>query len=205
MILPEIIINFFLNNTFLFSPIAGFLSEDIFLFLIVFVSANGINFSKLIFIGFLGLIGMIFHDIILYNLTNLNIINKLSHKFNLSKNSLISFVNKFGKGHYFIPLVFSKFIYGVRTAVVIFVSRKEKKFKSFLFFNSFANLIWILIMLPIGWFTGRGFSFLFETAQSIERVFAIGFVIILIIYIVSKLFKRKAKILEKSNLTQTQA
>ena len=197
----EIVINslveFFARNVILFSPLAGFLSEDILLFLVVIASLNNASIWSFFIISILGFIGILVHDILLYYLSNREIINKLDRRFRFSKGYLTSFINQFSGIHYITPLIFSKFIYGIRTAAVILVSKKEKKFTNFLFYDSIATLVWLIIMFPLGWLTGQGFSFLIKATRNIEYILAIVFVLFIIIYLVSKIFKRKVKEYQK--------
>lgn len=190
----DFLLEFFADNVILFSFISGFLSEDVFLFFVVLTSVKDIGLLSFLLIGVLGFIGIALHDSILYYLTNHHLITKLSNKFKLSKISLMAFIDRFGGKNYLIPLIFSKFIYGIRTAGVVLVSRKEKKFRTFLFYNSIAIFIWLCVMLPLGWLTGRGFSFLFEAVRDIEKILAVAFIIVIVIYLISKIFKRKVKI-----------
>src|SRR3989344_2186456 len=185
MLIAKILIGFFVKNVVLFSFVAGFLSEDVLLFLIVFASANNIGVLYFLIVGFLGFIGILAHDSILYYLSNHHRINRIEKSLNLSKSYLISLINRFAGNNYFIPLVFSKFIYGIRTVAVILVSRKEKRFGSFLFYNSLATAVWLFVMLPVGYLTGKGFLFLSGNVKSLEHILAIGFIIIIVIYVVT--------------------
>ncbi|MEK6915816.1 MAG: hypothetical protein AABW89_04725 [Nanoarchaeota archaeon] len=191
--LINFLLNLFSDNVILFSPIAGFLSEDILLFIVILASVQEISMSVFLIVALFGLIGIIIHDSLLYYFTNLKFFNRFSAKFSSSNNSLIKLIRGFDKSKYLVPLTFSKFIYGLRTAAVILFSR-NRKFKHFLLYNSIATLIWLIVMLPIGWLAGQGFSFLLKTAANIEKILAMIFILIVIIWAVGRMFKHEAKV-----------
>ncbi len=95
------------------------------------------------------------------------------------------------KSSYFWPFVVSKFVFGARILIIFYVAKKEKSFRKYLLFEVLAVVIWFIIMIPLGWLVGRGFVQILSYAKGLEKALALIFVIIIIYYIINKVFRKK--------------
>ena len=179
-------------NLALVSSVAGFLSEEVLLF---FIILSGVGVTNLWIVMLFGFIGIIVHDALFYFIAHSNIIKKLNTKIKFSENhrGIVLFIEKIGRGGYFKPLLLSKFIYGTRIPIIFYTAHKEKRFGRFLLYNMLAVLCWFLIMAPVGWLAGQGFSKLLHIARGIEKLLAVVLILAIIVYIVRKLVIGKEK------------
>ncbi len=185
MEVAQILIEFFGNYVLLLGFMAGMINEEVLLFLAVLSGSGVLSFWQIVISGF---IGIAIHDAIFYFLGRTRPVYFLKKKLRLSKknNALASLIKKLGKKGYFLPLFLSKFIYGIRIAMIIYASHKERKFSRYLLLNSLAVLIWFCIMMPLGWLAGKGFVELLHVARGIEKLFAILLAALLVIYLIHK-------------------
>ena len=182
-------------NLGVISYISGILTEEL-LFLLVILTGDEIK--RLALISLFGFFGIMTHDILFYFLFNSSFIGKLKKKFAFSKNNskLIHSIIKMGRSDYFTTLLLSKFIYGTRIGVILYVSHVEKKLKKFFLLNSLAVLIWFLVMVPVGWLIGEGFSQFFVIIKGLEKLLLGGIILIIIFYAVRLYIGRKLSIKE---------
>ena len=182
-------------NLALVSIVAGVLSEE---FLLFFIILAGTGITNLWIVALFGFIGIIIHDSIFYFIAHSNIIRKLNMKIKFSERNkgIVLFIERIGNGGYFKPLLLSKFIYGTRIPLIFYAAHREKSFGRFIFYNMFAVLGWFLIMAPLGWLAGQGFSKLLHIAKGIEKILAIVLILTIIVYAVRKFISRK---IEKIN------
>ena len=174
------------------SLVAGILSEDLLLLLIILAGAS---LKDLGIIALFGFIGAIIHDCAIYFIADSNIMKKFNKKIKFSKRNkgLMLFMERLGNGGYFKPLALSKFIYGTRVGIIFYAVHKEKKFRDFMLYNTLAVLIWFVVMVPMGWLAGRGFSGLLEIVNGVEKILAATILVVVIIYIARRLLSKKIK------------
>jgi membrane protein DedA with SNARE-associated domain len=186
------------KNPIASSFVAGFLSEDILLFLSVLSGADLISPLCIILFGFLG---ASLHDALCYSISRSSLVDYLKKKL-ISKerrNEISSFIRKYGGDGLFFPLVVSKFIYGARVATILYVGNRERKFRRFLIFNTISLLVWFTIMVPLAWLAGRGFIEIFQLATKIEK-----FLLVLVVSLFLLHFGKKylTKLLNKKEFSQ---
>lgn len=80
--------------------------------------------------------------------------NHDKHKHNYAK--AIRHVDRLVGKRPFLALLFIKFAYGTRVLTIIYLSVKRLSFWKFVFFDSLGTIIWLIVMVSIGWFAGRG-------------------------------------------------
>jgi len=81
----------------------------------------------------------------------------------------------------FLALLFIKFLYGTRVLTIIYLSTQKLKFRTFLLFNSLGTMIWLSVILPIGWLAGKGIANFVSLLNKIEYLL-IALVIFVIIF-----------------------
>ena len=186
MELMNILIELVGSYSALLSYISGLLTEEFLIFLAILSGANVLPIWIIFVFGFLGIMT---HDILFYFIGRSKLAYYIKKRFQIAKRhkKIELFIEKTGRKSIFLQLLFSKFIYGIRIAIVIYVSHKEPKFRKYLVYNSLAVLIWLIIMLPLGWLAGQGFTQLLHVAKGIEKFLAIFLFSLLILYIFRKL------------------
>ena len=178
------------NYSVLISFAAGLGSEDILLFLAILSGSGAISIWTVVFFGFLG---TFIHDSIFYFIGKSRFLERINKRFKPKNKSLLAYILKKKKGTYFIPLMLSKFIYGVRILALFYASQRESKYSRFALFNFLSLVIWFSIMIPIGWFAGRGFTLLLSVIRGTEKVIATIILALILFYIVKKVLFRVVK------------
>jgi len=192
MRLLELIVAIVGSNSILLSFLGGFLSEDILLFLTILAGTNIVPLYHVLLFGFLGIM---LHDTLFFFLGRSRFISYLKNFVSKDKRKeLIAFVHKYNGKGYFVLLAVSKFIYGIRAATIFYASHKEKSYLRFFIFNTLSILLWFVVMIPLGWLAGRGFSSLLQTVTRIEKLLLVV-IIGLILFYVFRTYLRK--VLEK--------
>ena len=89
--------------------------------------------------------------------------------------------------------------------LILYVSKTRIAFKNFIFDDMLAILVWLLVLVPIGFLSGLGFTFISGILQNIYA--GIGFVILILFLFVmlqmwlKRYFTREGEeILEKKNV-----
>jgi len=198
--IEEVVIQIFQSHVPLLAFVAGLLLGDVLIFLAMLSGVGKIHFGVILVFG---LMGDITHDLLLYFFSNSKLAYFIKKKIKLSKkkNVIVQFIEKINiRKSYFVPLVISKFFYGIRDAVILYVSHGERDIKRYLLTISMAGFIWILTITGAGWLAGRGFSGLlsfFKGFEKIVLVLVIGAIIFLVIgkTIFNLLFKFIKKII----------
>lgn len=80
-------------------------------------------------------------------------------------------------------LYLSKFVYGTRTAMQVICGQKRIPFGKYLIVNTLGILSWLLLLYGIAYALRQQLSHYEETVQNIELVFAVSFLIIMILLI----------------------
>ena len=75
-----------------------------------------------------------------------------------------AFVNRVTHKNYFLTLLVTKFLYGMRVITIFYMGRERMAFPRFLSYNVPVTALWIVVTCTIGWFAGRGLV-------SVTRVF----------------------------------
>lgn len=172
------------------SLLAGIMGED-YVFLMAILSGSG--YLSLWNVIIFGMAGVIIHDIILYFTSRAYHGHVIKER--LDKKSVRRGIDKWllswrKTSHYFIPLAISKFIFGARILTIFYIARREKSFKKYFFFDILSEIIWFGIMIPTGWFVGKGFVQILNLGRDLEKIVLFLFLFWLVYYIINKTFKR---------------
>ncbi len=85
-------------------------------------------------------------------------------------------IKRISRGSNFLALVFAKFLFGTRIITIIYVSKTEFALKKFLHYNSYAVTLWVAVVIPIGYASGLGFTYLAHVFKNIYS--ALGFLLL---------------------------
>src|SRR3989344_2927935 len=109
--------------------------------------------------------------------------NIITHRYAHSTVSLITeTVEKVSRGNHFLALIIAKIMVGTRVILLMYVSRKNLSLGKFILFDSVAVLFWLLVVIPIGYVSGLGYSYL---SNIFENIYAgIGFFLLMIFGII---------------------
>ncbi|MEK6889259.1 MAG: hypothetical protein AABW80_04095 [Nanoarchaeota archaeon] len=179
----------------LISIIAGVFGEDYVLFLMILSGTGIISFWKVVIFGY---IGVVLHDTVVYLAGRSEMFGKLFAKREekAKKKKKNKWLMRLGQGGYILPMALSKFIFGTRVFATLYASQKEKNFMRYFMINLGLVLLWFVVMAPVGWYAGRGFTIILTIVQGIEKIFVIFVALVLIYFIINfiiKAFMKKDK------------
>lgn len=86
---------------------------------------------------------------------------KLTHRwqsFQHKYDKLIARLERISGKRPFLALLFIKFLYGTRILTIVYLSLRKVRFRTFLLFNTIGTLIWLPVMLAIGYLAGKGIA-----------------------------------------------
>jgi len=103
----------------------------------------------------------------------------ISHRsFKNGYRKLVKTMDTVFRGNYFMALLATKFLYGARIITIMYISKKDISFFLFTMYNSLTTIIWLFVILTIGWFAGKGISVLLRMTENLQLVVivVIGFI-----------------------------
>ncbi|KKT86899.1 MAG: hypothetical protein UW86_C0015G0003 [Microgenomates group bacterium GW2011_GWA1_Microgenomates_45_10] len=80
----------------------------------------------------------------------------------------------------FLSLLFIKFLYGTRILTILYLSIREVRFFTFLLFNTVGTILWLLVMISVGWLVGRGATNITDVFYKVE--YALTALVLLIVF-----------------------
>ncbi len=168
--------------------LAGLYNEEAMLFMVFLSGAGSVALWKAVLFGF---IGNMIHDSLLFALGRSRFIHWTKNTFKLSERmeGVVKVIESMRKKTDFIPLFISKFIYGSRTALIIYVSHTRTPYFKFLVENTLASLAWATILVPIAYLAGKGFTKILSVATVVEKMLGAFILIVLMGYLSTKIFK----------------
>lgn len=154
MAIIEFIIESLLSHYYLVSFIAGILGEEAVLFLTILQSINGVRLEVVLLFA---PVGLLIIDIFYYLVGQVRFLKKISDeikKIEVHKGILPRII-RFSNKRPLFAMMITKFIYGTRSGLIIYLSSQRMTFKRFLIYNLIALELWAFITIPIAWLFGR--------------------------------------------------
>ena len=90
----------------------------------------------------------------------------------------------------FLALLFIKFLYGTRILTIVYLSARKIRPWKFIFFDTLGTIIWLVVMLTVGWLAGRGVSNIISVVDKTEYALLV-LVVIIILYRVITVWTEK--------------
>jgi len=109
------------------------------------------------------------------------IFTKRWEKFQSKYQSFLLKLEKMSGQKPFLALLFIKFLYGTRILTIIYLSIRKLNFGTFLFFNTVGTVIWLLVMVSVGWLIGMGVANAGEIFRRVEYVIT-ALVLLIVLY-----------------------
>ena len=156
----------------------GIIGGEEAIFTLVFLSVIGLYplWWVLVFVT----IGEFISDVIIFSLGRIHLLDRFKTG-NLYKKA-DSFIMKISRKSVFLTLLYSKGIYGTRMFTLVYVSSKKTGWLKFLAAESLVIVIWMSVIVTIGWFAGTSIMQLSSAFKEIE--YTISFLLIFILLIV---------------------
>lgn len=191
-LIGETIVLFFAYK-YLVSFLGALIIGEEAVFLLSILSGRGLfPLGILIVFGFLGLI---ISDCIWFLLGKTKFVKYLRSRGRKTKSyQQMHFVNKtLRKRSEFLALFVSKFLFGIRSMKIMSVSAEGMRFKKFIKINTLCIIIWMPIMITLGWLAGQGVSRIEYLVNGFGEVVEVIFVFIILMILVELLASRVVK------------
>lgn len=154
-----------------------------------FLAAQGILNMPYVFI--LAFLGTVISDSLWFCCGKLIFWKKKNFIDDKKYNKLVKRIDQITGKKQFWALLFIKFLYGTRILTIIYLSIRRIKFSIFTFFNSLGTILWLSVVLTIGWLAGKGYGNVVPVFNGVKYLL-IGLIILLILYrVVSQWITKK--------------
>ena len=162
-----------------------FTGEEVILIL-AFLSAQGVLplWVVLVFVP----LGTFLCDTFFFFIGKTRIVNRLKEWKHFSRNykRVDEHVGKLTRERHILTLFYTKFIYGTRIVTLIFLGLKGTSYSQFFVYNLAITILWAIIIIPLGYFAGKGYTFIIDIFRSVE----LGLLFILLSVILFFLIKK---------------
>src|SRR3989338_5669525 len=106
----------------------------------------------------------------------------VSHRYANTTISIISeAINRISRGNHYVGLIFAKFLVGTPIILTMYVNKNKLTLKEFFIYETPAVMLSLLVIIPIGYLSGLGFSYLADIFNNLYA--AIGFIIFIAIVV----------------------
>ena len=152
------------------------------LFVLGFLVAQGILpiFPAILFSFF----GSFAPNILWFFLGGTNLIERMvSHRHSYATFLIITeAVYRISRGSHLIALIIIKFLVGTPVLLTLYINKTSLSFRKFIYYQSVAIFLSMVVIIFIGYISGRGFSYLTEISQNLYT--AIGFLLLIVFIII---------------------
>lgn len=188
--ITESILGLLVEHGILASFLAGFVTGETVILILAFYSATGgvPLWNVLIF----ATIGMYLSDFIPFFIGKTGIFKKI-FKGSLAKKTkkLENLFLKHTRNNLFLTILYTKFIYGASIPALIYLGHKKTKISRFSLFNLYVELIFVPLVVAIGWLAGKGFTIAKIVFQNIRIAIFLLFVLIVILVYIRRWIDKK--------------
>ena len=78
-----------------------------------------------------------------------------------------------------------KFLYGTRVLTIVYLSLRKISFWKFLFFDVLSTIVWLCVIVPVGFFVGKGYQNTVEIFHNVAYVISALFFFFLLYRLVN--------------------
>jgi membrane protein DedA with SNARE-associated domain len=143
---------------------------------LAFLAAQGIfPLMPFFLVSFLGTLSS---DVLWFLLGNTKFVGKLiTHKYAHGTVSLLTeTIRRVSRGSHLLALIMAKMMVGTRVILIMYIGKTDIHFKKFIVYDAVSVVLWLLVVMPIGFVSGLGFTYL---SNIFENIYAgIGFVLL---------------------------
>jgi len=181
----EYILPFVKNHGILISFFGGFITGETFIIVLAFLSANGV--LPLWYVLVFCTLGMYLSDFVPFTIGKLKFWKRLigeevSDRARDIENTFL----KYTRNNLFLTLFYTKFIYGLSIPALIYLGYKKVSYKKFALYNLGVEIIFVPIVILIGWFSGKGFTI----ARTIFKDIRIAIFLLIFFMIIFSLIRK---------------
>jgi len=183
LVIQELLL-FFAAYPFTISTLGAFVGGEETILVIAFLAGQGVFGFWTIFVG--SILGTVLSDLMWFYIGRSKFANKLLRwkHFKTGYKKAKNILDKLVQKNTFITLVVGKFIYGTRIATITYLSRERLSITRFSLYNSIVILIWLAVVVPVGWLAGKGFSNVLNVYKNVEHTIAVIVLFVIAAYAV---------------------
>lgn len=182
----EAILPLIAKHGILISFLGGFITGETVIMSLAFISATGVLpiWHVLIF----STIGLFLSDFIPFTIGRHRWFVKFlwEKKAEHRGKNIEKILHKYTRNNLFLILLITKFIYGASIPALLYLGSKKISYQKFSWTNLFVEIIFVPVIVLVGWTAGRGFSL--ATNIFVDMRIAM---LLLIIFVVLFIFARK--------------
>ena len=213
MAIIETIISSMLGHFYIVSFLSGIFGEEAVLFLTFLASQNFMNIESIFILAPLGILCM---DILYFSIGKTELLHKIAKKISLlsDKMKIAGWAARFGDKSPFTALTFTKFIFGTRMPLMIYLGKRGISYGRFAIMDVIAVYIWALVMIPLAWLAGIGLTGGLHLVKDFSKIVGIAILFVIAVYAVNAIIrdylakrmaaKNNIKINSEINLKQIQ-
>ncbi len=159
-----------------FGPLIG---GEFVIIALAFLSAQGV--VSLLLLVILSFLAVFFADAVWFLLGRTAVAQRVISHRHISPTVMIIFeaVRRTSRGNHLMALVLAKLMPGTRILMIMYVSKSDLVFSKFVLYNAVAILLWLLVVITIGFISGAGFTYLAEIFKNLYV--SAGFVFLVVI------------------------
>ena len=163
--------------------------EEAIIFFSILAGQDIISIWEVIIVGALGILLV---DHILFWLGKSKYFSKIHQWTTFKKGSRVfnKFLHKMHHEQPFLVLFLTKFIFGLRHISVLSISAKGMKLRKFFIYDVLAFALWAVIIIPLAWLAGRGFTLGLKIVARVEKLVLLAVIVIILLYLAEWLFKK---------------
>ena len=176
------LISFLGDYFFVIVLIGTIISGNLFIIFISTLSGQGIfPYWQVLIIS---LIGTFISDTIWFNLGKTKYINNLVKRphFLYHYYYIKKALYKSTERNKFLVFLGSKFVYGTKILTLMYVGKRNLKRKDFIIYNFSSSIIWVTILVSIGWLAGKGFTKILESFNNLRTALTVFILLIVLLY-----------------------
>lgn len=140
----------------------------------------------------LGFLGTVSSDILWFLCGKAAFFKKIiSYRYAHSTVSVLAeAIDRISRGNRLIALIFTKFLVGTRIVLIMYLSKNNLELRRFIAYDSVAAIIWLLVVIPIGFVSGLGFTYLAEIFNNLYVELGLLLLFLFIVSIIQIWFEK---------------
>lgn len=100
-------------------------------------------------------------------------------------------VDRVSRGNRLVALILAKFLVGTRVVLIMYVSKTDLELRRFFRYDTVAVFLWLAVVIPIGFISGLGFTYLAEVFHNLYIAAGLILLVLFMIAIIQIWFENK--------------
>ncbi len=100
-------------------------------------------------------------------------------------------LKRISRGNNLVMLIFAKFLIGTRVVTLFFISTIYEKYSKFAEHNIVSIVVWLSVVIPVGYLSGLGFTYIASVLQNIYAALGFALLVILVIIMLQTWLQKK--------------